>query len=57
MVILELGRRRIMLHGVPEASQLEMLQAVRNHMAESGREYAQLDARFRDQIVAVRSDN
>jgi cell division septal protein FtsQ len=56
-VVLELGHRRVMLHGVPEVSQLQLLAAVRNHLAEIGDEYARLDARFNRQIVAVRSDN
>ena len=45
-----------MLHGVPDATQIESLSAVRNHMAETGREYQLLDARFRDQVVVRRSD-
>jgi cell division septal protein FtsQ len=55
-VVLELGRKRIMLHGVPDAIQIESLSAVRNHMAETGRKYQLLDARFRDQVVVRRSD-
>ena len=56
-VILELGQRRVMLHRVPGASQLELLAAVRSHMSETGDEYASLDARFSNQIVATRSEN
>ncbi|UCG85986.1 MAG: FtsQ-type POTRA domain-containing protein [Gemmatimonadota bacterium] len=55
-VVLELGQKRIMLHGVPDAIQIETLGAVRNHMAETGRDYQQLDARFEAQIVVRRSN-
>jgi len=55
-VVLELGRKRIMLQGVPEAHQIRTLRAVRSHMAETGRDYQQLDARFEAQVVVRRSD-
>ena len=51
-IVLELGQKQILLSGIPTASQVETLRAVRSHIAATGRSYNQLDARFDYQIVA-----
>jgi cell division septal protein FtsQ len=51
-IILELGQKQILLSGIPTASQVETLRAVRSHIAATGHSYNQLDARFDYQIVA-----
>ena len=51
-VVLQLGQKQVLLGGIPTASQIETLRAVRSHIAATGRSYNQLDARFEDQIVA-----
>jgi cell division septal protein FtsQ len=55
-VVLEVGTREIMLRGVPAPGRIQTLGAVRRHIAETGRDYGQLDARFAAQIV-VRGSN
>jgi cell division protein FtsQ len=54
-VILELGQRRVMLRGVPTSEEVAAVEAVRRHLAASGRPYAELDARFGGWVVARRS--
>lgn len=54
-VILELGQRRVLLRGVPAGDVVQAVAAVRRHLAEGGRPYAELDARFEGWVVARRS--
>ena len=54
-VIVSLGRRRVLLRGVPPLEVVQAVAAVRRQLAASGRPYAELDARFRGWVVVRRS--
>ncbi len=54
-VILELGRDRVLLDGVPSGEELRAVTAVRRHLAATERVYDELDARFRGWVVARRA--
>jgi cell division protein FtsQ len=54
-VLLETGRRRVMLRGIPTTDEVRAVAAVRRHLAASGRPYTELDARFEGWVVARRS--
>jgi cell division septal protein FtsQ len=54
-VVLVLGDRRVVLRGQPSPEDVQAVAAVRRHLAESGRPYAELDARFAGWVVARRS--
>lgn len=53
-VLLELGRRRVILRGVPTNAEVQAVAAVRRHLAASGRPYGELDARFEGWVVVRR---
>lgn len=54
-VMLDLGERRVVLRSRPTPEDVQALAAVRRQLAESGRPYAELDARFVGWVVARRS--
>ena len=54
-VIVSLGRRRVLLDGLPSLDVVRAVAAVRRHLVASGRPYAELDARFRGWVVVRRS--
>ena len=53
-VILEAGQRQVLLNAIPTTSEIRALEAVRRHLAETGRPYDQLDGRFAGWIVVRR---
>lgn len=52
-VILHLGERRLLFRGVPSVEDVSAVGSVRRHLADVGRTYGELDARF-DGWVVVR---
>ncbi len=53
-IILELGSRQVLLNGIPTTTDIGAIEAVRRHLAETGRPYDQLDGRFAGWIVVRR---
>ncbi len=53
-VMLELGDRRVVLRSQPSSEDVQAVAAVRRQLAQSGRPYAELDARFAGWVVARR---
>jgi hypothetical protein len=51
-VLLELGEQRVRLNGTPSTSDVEAVALVRQHLAETGRAFAELDARYRGLVYA-----
>jgi cell division protein FtsQ len=51
-VILELGEQRIRLDGAPSTADVEAVVLVRRHLEETGRAFAELDARYRGLVFA-----
>lgn len=54
-VILELGEQRVTVRADATAEELEALGAVRRHLADAGRAYRELDARFAGWVVVRRN--
>ena len=54
-LVLELGGRRLLLEGVPAPEDVRAVSAVRRHLAQSGRTYRELDARYEGWVVVRRS--
>lgn len=53
-VILELGHDQVLVNAIPTTSEIRAVEAVRRHLAETGRPYDQLDGRFAGWIVVRR---
>lgn len=51
-VILELGEQRIRLDGAPSTADVEAVRLVRQHLVETGRAFAELDARYQGLVFA-----
>jgi hypothetical protein len=51
-VILELAEQRIRLDGAPSTADVEAVVLVRRHLAQTGRAFAELDARYRGLVFA-----
>jgi len=51
-VILELGDQRIRLDGTPSTGDIEAVGLVRQHLDETGRDFGELDARYRGLVFA-----
>lgn len=51
-VMLELGDQRVQLNGVPSTADVEAVALVRRHLEETGRAFAELDARYRGLVYA-----
>jgi cell division protein FtsQ len=54
-VALEMGAQRVMLRSVPTSDDIRAVGAVRRHLAQTGRAYAELDARFAGWVVVRRT--
>ncbi len=54
-IILELGMKQIILRGVPTAADVRAIGAVRRELANLGRQYEELDARFSGRVFVRRS--
>lgn len=53
-VILELERQEVLLRGIPTAFDIRAVETVRQHLAETGRPFDVLDARFEGWVVVRR---
>jgi cell division protein FtsQ len=51
-VVLELGEQRIRLDGAPSTADVEAVGVVRQHLEDTGRAFAELDARYRGLVFA-----
>ena len=51
-VMLELEEQRVWLNGTPSTSDVEAVALVRQHLEETGRAFAELDARYRGLVYA-----
>jgi len=51
-VMLDLGDQRVRLSGTPSTSDVEAVTLVRQHLEETGRVFAELDARYRGLVYA-----
>jgi cell division septal protein FtsQ len=54
-VILDIGKWRLLLDGVPSGDVVHAVTAVRRHLAAAGRVYTELDARFQGWVVVRQS--
>lgn len=54
-LVLEMTGRRLLLDGVPAPEDVRAVSAVRRHLAQTGRPYRELDARYEGWVVVRRS--